>query len=309
MADYIKIFHDLYYSQPFKDVQSFNVQNCPYGDYIFNSKDCYLCFELGGSQNCLFMDNSMKCQDCVDCSLCKYSQLCSNSLHLEHCYDCHWCSYSNNCLDCYYSSELSSCQNCLGCYALKHKKYYIFNQPCSEAEYNIRRRELLAEPEKIQAELQALKNRLGYRANYIRNSYNCSGDYIINSHNCYQCFDVNNSRDSAYLRDCFYASHKEDCFDLDNAGGCELSSNSYSLGYGYNSHFCLLSTKLTNCQYCARCRSCTDCFGCVYLKDRKFYIFNQAYSEEEYYKKLIEIKAYFSERGIVDMNSVLALEQ
>jgi hypothetical protein len=189
----------------------------------------------------------------------------------------------------------------LGCYGLKHQQYRIFNQPFAKDDYEAKYRELLVEPEKIQAELQALKNRLGYRANYLRNSDNCAGDYLVDCHNCYECYDVNNGQDSAYLQDCFYASHKEDCFDIENGGGLELCSNSYSLGYGYNSHFCLFSTTMNNCQYCARCRNCTDCFASVYLKDKKFYILNQPYEEAEYWRKVAEIKAEFAKQGIIDI--------
>jgi hypothetical protein len=41
--------------------------------------------------------------------------------------------------------------------------------------------------------------------------------------------------------------------------------------------------------FCRDCVGCNNCFGCVNLKNKSYYIFNQAYSKEEYIKKLKEL--------------------
>jgi len=303
--NFIQTFQTLYHSQPFKDVWSNNTKNCPYGDFIFNSRNCYLSFELGGSRDCLYMDNSMKCTECADCSFCKYCELCSESLYLEKSFHCHYCHYSQHCSDCYYSAQLFNCQHCLGCYALKHKKFYIFNQPYSETDYQTKKKELLARPEKIWTGFNELKNKIGYPATHLTNSYDCFGDFMIDSHDCYYCFDVNSNHNSAYLYSCLYNKSMQDSFDIDNAGNCELCSNSFSIGISYNSHYCLFSSRLVDCLYCARCKSCEKCFGCVYLSPTKYYIWNQPYEPAEYEKKIAEIKKYFAENNISDVYSLI----
>ncbi len=45
-----------------------------------------------------------------------------------------------------------------------------------------------------------------------------------------------------------------------------------------------------------------NCFGCVYLKDKQYYIFNEKYEPEEYEKKVAEIKAEFIAQGMYSMN-------
>ncbi|MBI5621592.1 hypothetical protein HY933_01850 [Candidatus Falkowbacteria bacterium] len=292
-------------SQPFKDVWSSKVQGCAYGDYVFNSKNCYLSFELGGSQDCGYLDNCMKCIDCFDCSGCKFSQLCSDGLYLEKSYNCHHSQHLSNCSDCFYSAELFNCQHCFGCYALKHKQYYIFNQPRTKQEYATELPGLLSDPAAAAVRCSELRRTIGVVATHIRQSQDCSGDYIFNSHNCYHCFDINNNHDSAYLYDCLFHSGLSDCFDIDGAGGCELSSNCFSVGNSYNIHHCVLCSNLNDCSYCARCRNLKNCFGCVYLKDKQYYIFNQPYSAEDYHREVARLQGEFQRQGVSDMYSLV----
>lgn len=304
-GDYLKIFRELYFGQPVKDVWSYKIVNCPYGDQVFNSKDCYLSFELGGSQDCGYLDNCMKCQDCFDCSFCKFSQLSSHSLYLEKSYGCHYSRYLNNCSDCLYSAELFNCQHCFGCYALKHKQYYIFNQPYTPEVYAEKMKTLRPDGALAQAKLAALQEKIGVPATHIQNSQDCFGDYIFNSHNCYNCFDINNDHDSAYLYDCSYNAPLQDCFDIDSGGGCELCSNCYSVGSSYNIQHCVFSSNLADCAFCARSRKLKNCFGCVYLKDKEYYIFNQPYTPEAYHQELAKIKEFFAANKIFDFYALL----
>lgn len=45
-----------------------------------------------------------------------------------------------------------------------------------------------------------------------------------------------------------------------------------------------------------QCYHCENCFGCVGLQRKKFCIFNQQYTEEEYWQKLDELKCAMLER-------------
>ncbi len=49
--DFIAAYKALALSSPQISVSSRNVENCPYGDQIYNCNNCYLCFETGGSSD------------------------------------------------------------------------------------------------------------------------------------------------------------------------------------------------------------------------------------------------------------------
>ncbi|MCX6721808.1 MAG: hypothetical protein NTY04_01260, partial [Candidatus Staskawiczbacteria bacterium] len=67
---------------------------------------------------------------------------------------------------------------------------------------------------------------------------------------------------------------------MDHAYGCHYSNSIFNTKYAYFSEECLDSSFLFNCV------GCSDCFGCVNLKNKKYHIFNQPFSSEEYNEKI-----------------------
>ena len=69
--------------------------------------------------------------------------------------------------------------------------------------------------------------------------------------------------------------------------------------------------------YLVDCRNCINCFGCVGLVNKKYYIFNQPYSKEDYEKFIKEIdNNTFLDKKIDgtptnndDMEKTIALEE
>lgn len=305
MADHRATFQALFHQAPFPDVQSRKVERCAYGDYVFNSKGCYLCFELGGSQDCGYCDNSMKCTDSWDCSFSKFCQLCSECLACNHCYNCHDCHHCDQCTDCSASRYLRNCQSCFGCVGLRYRQHHIFNQAVPADEYATRVAELQRDPEHVAAEVARLLRERGRPALTVRNSTNVSGDFIFDSHDLVDCYNVNNNHNSAYLTDCLFFRPMQDCLDIDNAGSCELSSNCHSGGGLYNCHHCTFVNKCTDCLFSDRLRSCEHCFGCVYLQHKKYYIFNAPVPPEEYPARVAQLLREFREQQIYDLADLM----
>ena len=119
--------------------------------------------------------------------------------------------------------------------------------------------------------------------------------YNVNSVNSEYCNNVDGLKDcylmfnSGYSEKCSYGTdvlRSINCIDATRAEGCELC-------YG-----------ITDCDKCYRCFStrdcvecsniyfsynlldCHDCFGCVNLRHKKFCVFNEQYTENEY-KKIV----------------------
>ena len=109
-------------------------------------------------------------------------------------------------------------------------------------------------------------------------------NYTLNQKNTYFVGGADMAEDCAYM---FGSNIRvKDCFDTYRVGDLELC---------YGVVDCEKSSRLffaQDCVGCANsallydCRNCVDCFGCVGLRNKQYYVFNQPYSKEEYKKKV-----------------------
>lgn len=118
----------------------------------------------------------------------------------------------------------------------------------------------------------------------IDGSENC--DYCINlgwGRNCYL------SAASSYSQDCAYVisdNGSRDTLDCRMTKGCELCYD----GLGLTNCYRTVSSR--NCEGCRNVMlsrdlvSCSDCFGCVNLRGKQYYIWNQPHTKEEYEAKI-----------------------
>lgn len=118
-----------------------------------------------------------------------------------------------------------------------------------------------------------------------------------NNQNCDFCNIVGECKDS-YL---IYGSvHCEGCL-YGSPFSCKKCVDSLLLRNSELCLECMDSDKLYNCAYCQNCsnsndlkfcdsvHNSSDCFACVNLSHKKFCIFNEQYSEEEYKKNMAKI--------------------
>ncbi|MBI5787126.1 MAG: hypothetical protein HY446_01075, partial [Candidatus Niyogibacteria bacterium] len=63
---------------------------------------------------------------------------------------------------------------------------------------------------------------------------------------------------------------------------CIASSNSYRVFFSQNTEDC------SNSYFLYGCKGCSHCFGCVNLRNKSYYIFNQPHTKEEYEKKVMD---------------------
>lgn len=269
--------------------------NCEYSDYSYNCKNCYHCFEGYELRDGMYTIASWG-DKLVDCDLAIQSEKCYQCMDSNKCHNCTYLIDSNNCTNCHFSAFLNSCNDCLGCVALTHKKYCIFNKQFSKGEYFKKIEELKKEdPEKILAQMFALKQQIPHPASQQFNSENSQyGNFINNSKNCYWAFNCLSAQDcgyiytSGYFNDCwdtlmtygepFAKGRCERCYELTDSTDC------------YNCVFLFNCDDSTNCFYCADLKNCSDCFGCVGLTNKKYCILNNQMTKEQYEKAVKEIK-------------------
>lgn len=135
--------------------------------------------------------------------------------------------------------------------------------------------------------LQLLKKSIPVQAYTGLELENCEfTDYTYQSKNCYFCFDSYKLENSIYCRscwgknivDCALTYESELCYECTDCGRC------------YGSTYLQTCNSCRECHFCAMCMSCSNCFGCVGLTRKQYCIFNKQYGEEEYHKKVDELR-------------------
>jgi hypothetical protein len=103
--------------------------------------------------------------------------------------------------------------------------------------------------------------------------------------NCYLMFT------SDYDEDCYFGAYtftSKDCMDTLFTQESELCYETTDCKKCYN---CRYSFNLENCVDCIMSRDmigCNDCFGCAGLRNKKYCIFNEQLTQEEYKKRIAE---------------------
>ncbi len=132
-------------------------------------------------------------------------------------------------------------------------------------------------------ELRNLVPRISLNANFVTNSDYCN--YVGDVKNSYLCFG------SIAIEDCLYGSPYEskNCVDTHLARECEYCYECIDCEKLSHSLYAQACSNSVDLAFCFDCKNCQDCIGCVGLRNKKFNIFNEQYTKEEYAKKKEEI--------------------
>ncbi|MEK7180761.1 MAG: hypothetical protein AAB738_00285 [Patescibacteria group bacterium] len=103
--------------------------------------------------------------------------------------------------------------------------------------------------------------------------------------NCYLCFNGDENTDCMYG---VAALGMKDCVDFYQCEQSELSYEEFNTSHNYNSFFNIDSTNCRESWFLKTCVDCDHCFGCINLRHKKYHIFNEPYSKEDYVKKIKE---------------------
>ena len=101
--------------------------------------------------------------------------------------------------------------------------------------------------------------------------------------NCYLVVDADFTQDSAYGSGWVYC---KDCIDNDFIRQCELCYFGFDLEKCYRTFYSVSCKDCNEVYFSKDCIGCSNCFGCVNLRNKKYFIFNQPFSKEEYGKEL-----------------------
>lgn len=282
-------FYDLLCRVPLPSLYAYYGENSSYCNCVNYQKNCYLTYASSQNESCMYASYCNRNSYCLDGYMTKDCEQCYETIDCESCYNC---KRSDNCRN---SSDLIMCENCewshhcIGCVDLSNTQYHYLNQPLSKEQYQTKLdalhtwgREAIIQ---LQSEYTKLLNSLPRPSVYGFNNENCpDSNHINNSKNSSNCHDVYNLEDCSNCRWFQDADHCHDCYSR-----WQNSSYCYScVGIGDQCStllFCAnVDSNSRNCYYSMHCSACTDCFGCIWLTDQQYCIFNKQYENKDKYE-------------------------
>ena len=226
-----------------------------------------------------------------------------NSFDVIHSYRIHNCKFVRECFDCMNSSFIFDCRNCEYCFGAtnkRNKKYIWFNEQLSKDEWEKRVSEIDLGSRVVlesyrQKFYELMRDQGVWPENFNDSVTNSTGEYLTKTTNMVDCYACEDGSLNQYS--CNHSQGKSE----DNAfSGYPVNGSNFcysASGSGNKQKYCFLTIRSDNMEYCLLCYNCTDCFGCVGLQRKQFCIFNKQYEEEEYWRRVDELKCAMLERG------------
>jgi hypothetical protein len=250
-------------------------ENCSYVNGCGNSKNCYLVFDTDFCEDSYYSNIIKHSKNIVDCSHIYYSDTCyhcincSESYDLISCYECDQSKYLRNCSLC------SQCEHCYSCHNLVGKKYCIDNKQLTQEVYE----------EQMKSYQFSPRYPFGVqRASYQVNAEGSYGNNIYSSKDSILSYNIGFSE---HLKYCDLVTDCHDSYDISSFGGttnhclecCSIGLDCSRIYFSNiitaGSHTVFYSSALLSCQYM---------FGCSFMQNASYCIFNKQYTKEEWHE-------------------------
>jgi len=132
-------------THPVTQTRSLHNENSDYGNYVFYSKNCYMCFDAAKNENCGYIHDSSNHKNSYDVSQSGESELSYEVIDSGNIFNSDFIMFSKLCNDSSYLFDCSNVKNSIGCVRLEHKEFCILNRQFSPEEYEKIAVPLLAE--------------------------------------------------------------------------------------------------------------------------------------------------------------------
>lgn len=291
--------HQLRLQVPRFNTWNINSENCDYCVTILDSKDCYMSAGLALVNT--YYSAGIENRDCFDCWYNKSTELCYEGIFSTDCYECHYTAYSTQCRESWFLYDCLNCSSCFGCFGLKNKQYYIFNQPYSKQEYEQKISQHKASAESVEAFRQEwfrFKQSQPHRFANLYNAEETTGNDNNFTKNCLECYEVVEAENCKHVTIAAQISDCMDCFDVSLQ-----SSRCYESIASVNCYNLLSSIWMTNSHdvmYSDLCDNVSNVFGCVGLRGNQYCILNKQYTKEEYERLVPKIIEHMKQQPYVD---------
>lgn len=135
-------FLDLAKKLPHRASRNLNTDNST-GNYLINCKDCALCYDSFELQDCGYCTWIFNSHDCMDVYGMGYSEWVYEGLGVEKLNNCAFNTFVSDSNDIFYSDCCFYSNNLFGCAGLRNKKYCILNKEYSKEEYESLRAKII----------------------------------------------------------------------------------------------------------------------------------------------------------------------
>ncbi|MEA3399556.1 MAG: hypothetical protein U9R00_03565 [Patescibacteria group bacterium] len=282
-------------------------ESSPYTNHCGHSKNCYMIYFSNHNEDSLFGYQLINSKDCLDCGVTMKSQSCYDCLHVYK--SSNIINGIGNNRSCYDSSFIRDCEGVHDCFCVANEKnsaYVFMGQKLSKENYFKKMKEIDLGSYKQYTywknKFNEYLTKIFPKPNWETLSQDVSGSYVFHSQNCHQCFDVINCKDSKFLM-LIQEGLVKDSYDYTEWGlNAELVYESAVIGENVsNIKFCQESGfNINNIEYSKLQTGGSDCFGCVSVKQGKYYILNKQYTKEEYEELILKIKQHMMDMPYVD---------
>ncbi|KKU94074.1 MAG: hypothetical protein UY26_C0003G0224 [Candidatus Jorgensenbacteria bacterium GW2011_GWA1_48_13] len=143
-------------------------------------------------------------------------------------------------------------------------------------------------------ELSAKAPRSALESAYLTLKNTEYANALGHSKNCYLIFWAD------YCENAFYSSFLnglKDSLDCYRMKDSELCYEDVGCNKCYRTFFSEECDACNDVWFSRNCTGCTNCFGCVNLRNKNYYIWNEQYTKGEYFKKLSELRV--DSRGVL----------
>ncbi len=273
------------------------MENSDYSDNCSNLKNCYLCFNVGDCEDCLYLVDAWNAHDCIDCLNISDCELCYELLDSRDCYGTHFSYALKNCRESRFLIDCDGCQNCYGCVGLENQEYHIYNISYSEWTYRDELANLLTLPiHEQKSRYEQFLTKSGYTGYQSMNTGSedaTNSSRVFNSRNVSSSTGINASEDIRYaheIRDASLIMDTAIWWDrMDRIyEGHQIGEQASSIYFS----FCIWKN-VYNIYYSGYCvNNVHDCFGCIWLRESSYCILNKQYSKEEYEALIPKISIY-----------------
>lgn len=133
----LKVLDELKIRYPITQSSAERNINTPYGNFIYDCKNCYMCFDVARSEECYYLFDSYDDSTSMDMT---YSDKgCDNSYQIVDSikiYNSQFIQSSENCQDSFYLFNCKGVKNSLGCVGIQYKEHCILNRQFTKDEYD-----------------------------------------------------------------------------------------------------------------------------------------------------------------------------
>lgn len=255
------------------------LENSDYCNALVNAKNCYMSFHGISLENCMYVyDGVSNNTSCVDCDTINMCSFCFDCVQLKSCSSLFHCTNCTNCHNSYYIDNCIWCHDCFNCVNLVNQSYCINNKQYTKEEYQKAIKNI------------KLENRLEQAKVVWCNQIECENSFGNNYIWCRNCSFSNT------LTNCENTKYSNDIPDMKDVYDGRWISSEFGLETwaSWYTHHCLFGFVVlytNDSLYSRQCDNCNNIFGCVWIKDKNYCIYNKEYSKEDYNKIVPQIIA------------------